>query len=154
MSAPVSMTVRIARVIYRALLILVPGTVRQRYRAEMLATFDAASAEAGARGPVQLCRLLINEAIDLSTAGRSNRPDPVTLSDAPTARSFFALFPGVQASAWRQAWRSLRRRPAFLGAAVATLAAGAGITTAVFSLVDTVLIKPLPYPDPESLVTV
>ena len=60
----------------------------------------------------------------------------------------------IQWPAWRQAWRSLSRRPAFFAAAVLTLAAGAAITTAVFSLVDTVLIKPLPFPDPDRLVTV
>ena len=60
----------------------------------------------------------------------------------------------IQPWAWRQAWRSLARRPAFLGATVLTLAFGAGVSTAVFSLVDTVLIKPLPYPDADSLVTV
>jgi predicted permease len=60
----------------------------------------------------------------------------------------------LQATTWRQAWRSLRRRPAYLAAAVLTLAFGAGVTTAVFSLVDTVLLKPLPYPDSERLVTV
>ena len=60
----------------------------------------------------------------------------------------------IQISAWRQAWRSLARRPAFFAAAVLTLAFGAGVTTAVFSLVDTVLIKPLPYPDADALVTV
>ena len=56
--------------------------------------------------------------------------------------------------AWQQAWRSLARRPAFFAAAVLTLAFGAGVTTAVFSLVDTVLIKPLPYPDADALITV
>jgi putative ABC transport system permease protein len=60
----------------------------------------------------------------------------------------------IQIWAWRQAWRSLARRPAFLAATVLTLAFGAGITTAVFSLVDTVLVKPLPYPDADALVTV
>ena len=55
---------------------------------------------------------------------------------------------------WRHAWRALARRPAFFTAAVLTLAFGAGTTTAVFSLVDTVLIKPLPYPDADRLVTV
>ena len=59
-----------------------------------------------------------------------------------------------QATSWVQAWRALRRRPAFLVAATLTLALGTGITTAVFSLVDTVLIKPLPFPDADSLVTV
>src|SRR5262245_12005092 len=55
---------------------------------------------------------------------------------------------------WRHAWRSLVRRPAYLAAAVLTLAFGTGTTTAVFSLVDTVLVKPLPYPDADRLVTV
>ena len=60
----------------------------------------------------------------------------------------------IQLWAWRQAWRSLARRPAFFAASVLTLAFGAGITTTVFSLVDTVLLKPLPYPDADALVTV
>jgi putative ABC transport system permease protein len=57
-------------------------------------------------------------------------------------------------SAWRQAWRSLRRRPAFLAGAVLTLGLGAGLATAAWSLVDAVLIKPLPYPDADRLVAV
>jgi predicted permease len=55
---------------------------------------------------------------------------------------------------WRQACRSLVRRPGFLAASVLTFAFGTGVMTAVFSLVDTVLIKPLPYPDADQLVTV
>ena len=50
--------------------------------------------------------------------------------------------------------RSLRGRPGFFAATVLTLGLGGGIATAVFSLVDTVLIKPLPYPDADRLVTV
>ena len=64
------------------------------------------------------------------------------------------FLPPIQLWAWRQAWRSLARRPAFFAASVLTLAFGAGITTTVFSLVDTVLLKPLPYPDADALVTV
>jgi predicted permease len=60
----------------------------------------------------------------------------------------------MQPSEWLQAWRSLWRRPAFVICAVVTLAFGAGTTTAIFSLVDTVLIKALPYPDADALVTV
>ena len=60
----------------------------------------------------------------------------------------------IQTWAWRQAWRSLTRRPAFCVATVLTLAVGAGMTTSVFSVVDTVLVKPLPYPDANALVTV
>ncbi|HEX2444008.1 MAG TPA: ADOP family duplicated permease [Vicinamibacterales bacterium] len=60
----------------------------------------------------------------------------------------------VDVSAWRQAWRSLGRRRGFFAAVVLTLGFGTGVTAAVFSLVDTVLIKPLPYPDADRLVTV
>ncbi len=52
------------------------------------------------------------------------------------------------------ACRSLTRRPGFALVAMSTLAFGIAATTAVFSVVDTVLIKPLPFPDADRLVTV
>jgi len=56
--------------------------------------------------------------------------------------------------AWSIACRSLARRPAFVATVVLTLAFGIAATTAIFSVVDTVLIKPLPFPDADRLVTV
>jgi putative ABC transport system permease protein len=55
---------------------------------------------------------------------------------------------------WMLAWRSLARRPGFVSAVVLILALGIGANTAVFSLVDAVLLKPLSYPNPDRLVTV
>ena len=55
---------------------------------------------------------------------------------------------------WILAWRALVRRPGFVSAVVAILALGIGANTAIFSLVDAVLLKPLPYPNPDRLVTV
>ncbi|HVH55020.1 MAG TPA: ABC transporter permease [Vicinamibacterales bacterium] len=51
----------------------------------------------------------------------------------------------------RFALRSYRRAPAFPLAAVATLALGIGATTAIFSTLNAVLLKPLPYPNAEDL---
>jgi putative ABC transport system permease protein len=54
----------------------------------------------------------------------------------------------------RHALRGLLRRPAFTLAAVLTLALGIGATTAIFSVVYSVLIKPLPYPNSHELVRI
>jgi predicted permease len=55
---------------------------------------------------------------------------------------------------FRYAARVLRRQPAFALAAVLSLALGIGATTAVFSICDTVFLRPLPYADAEQLVWV
>jgi putative ABC transport system permease protein len=54
----------------------------------------------------------------------------------------------------RYAMRTLRRQPAFSLTAILTLALGIGATTAMFSVVNGVVIKPLAYPEPENVVTV
>lgn len=52
----------------------------------------------------------------------------------------------------RHALHLLRRNPTFTAAALLTLAIGIGANTAVFSVVNSVLLKPLPYPNAHELV--
>jgi predicted permease len=52
----------------------------------------------------------------------------------------------------RHGLRGLRRTPSFALTVILTLALGIGATTAIFSVVDAVLLRPLPYPDAERLV--
>jgi predicted permease len=52
----------------------------------------------------------------------------------------------------RYGWRSLRRSPGFGATAILTLALGIGASTAIFTVVDSVILKPLAYPDSDRLV--
>jgi putative ABC transport system permease protein len=92
------------------------------------------------------------------------------MSDTDAWRRAYVAFGGVQqvreahrevrgvpwladlTSDMRVALRALVRRPALAGAAVITLALGIGANTAIFSAVDSVILKPLPFPAPDRLV--
>ncbi len=52
------------------------------------------------------------------------------------------------------AFRNIFRRPGFAAVAIALLALGSGANAAVFSVVRSVLLRPLPFPDPDRLVAV
>jgi predicted permease len=54
----------------------------------------------------------------------------------------------------RYGWRQLLRNPGFTAAVIVTLALSIGANTAIFSIVNALMLKSLPYPDPERIGTV
>src|SRR5579864_9231974 len=54
----------------------------------------------------------------------------------------------------RYTFRLLRKSPGFTITAVLILSFGIGVNTAIFSLIDAAMLKPLPFPDPDRLVEV
>ena len=57
-------------------------------------------------------------------------------------------------SEFRYALRGLRARPSFSVTAILTLAIGIGLTTAMFSVVDGIVLRPLPFPNADRLITI
>ena len=75
-----------------------------------------------------------------------------TIQDA--RRRFFIDWLGDVASDVRFAWRGLLRKPGFSIVAILTLCIGIGASTALFSIVNAVLMRPLPFASPDALVQV
>lgn len=80
---------------------------------------------------------------------RTRGPEVRPHNEAPGGGSFIGVVGDL-----RFAWRQWRRSPSFAAVAILTLGLGAGAATAIFSIVDTVLLRPLPFREPDQLVTI
>ena len=147
------MTTRAER-IYQRLLVLLPAAFRDEAGGELLEVFRASHARlpAGSVGP----RLSFwwRTAADLVVTSAAERRGARQQGREPQ-RPFFSqrnLMDSLHDV--RLAFRSLLKHRGFAATAVLTLALGIGATVAIFSVVNSVLIEPLPYRDPARLVLI
>jgi predicted permease len=141
----------LARLWIRVLLGTWPAAFRRRLGREMEDAFTDAWRSTRGEGPVRAARLLLRTTWDLLASGVAERFAPTFRSDDPSRGT--ALMDRL-AQDVRFALRSLLRRPGFTAVTILTLALGVGANTAIFSVVNGVLLRPLPWADQDRLITI
>jgi len=144
--------------IYRLLLLLFPRRFRKLHGAQMEQLFDLmwrerreAARFGGTSWPTFWLLAISDVAREASQArfDKQHRTSRSHVSLTFVRISMDKLYADI-----RYALESLRRNPGFAAIAILTLGLGIGATTSVFSVADAVVLRPLPYPEPERLVQV
>jgi len=142
------------RRLYRVVLLASPASVRREIGADMEEIFMfGVETAAGRSWPVRaaLCARGLGDALLFAVSSRWERRRHADTIDAEP-RS--ARRPPMRKQDVLGTLRFLRKQPLFAGAIVGMLALGIGATTALWSVVYGVLLKPLPFPDADRIVEV
>ncbi len=143
---------RAGLLVVRAASWVAPARERDRFHRQWCGELSFAAERSTTSGQALLRRslLALRDAVTLRTRrARGEGPAGATPPGGPRPRLLEEFLQDL-----RFGFRSLRKSPGFTAVAIMTTALGIGATTTIFSLVDGILLKPLPYPDPEHLVVV
>ena len=156
------------RRIYRVLIALLPSEFRARNSAGMEDLFTEALAESRRRGPLAQLGTWLRGTLDIlgyavrslvpgrDSAGSSRRggiENQFGGGAGPSRRNGPGLLTGILEDV-RYAIRRLKKAPLMTGVAIAVAGIGIGASTATFSVLDAVILRPLPYPEADRLVQI
>src|SRR5687768_10623392 len=147
--------------VFRGLLLLYPRSFRERFLDEIVEFFHDRRSEQrhrnGARGIVRLWLHVVADIVVSAPMQHVRALRATSARELPWASPEYPEETHTMDTLrqdLRYALRMLARHPAFAVVASLTLALGIGATTAIFSVVDAVLIRPLPWPDVDRLAMV
>ncbi len=139
--------------LFRWVCLLYPREFRRLFLADMTRTFAQESAKAYSRGGLHLFGFCVRNFLAAPAGALAERyKSGARRTGGRTTRGTMKMT-GLWNDA-RFALRGLFRAPGFTAITVGTLALGIGATTAIFTVVNGVLLKPLPFDDPDELVGV
>ena len=131
---------------YALLLRSYPADFRDRFGAGMRYAFSEDLRNARHAGLMAVLRVWLTTIADTVRSGLAERA--TRRSGRPPGRAPFRSHFAVD---WRDAWRSLRAAPLVAAIGVLSLALGIGANTALFSVFNGLMLRPLPVPDAERL---
>ncbi len=141
--------------LFRLLLRAYPRAFRERFGREVVDQAVEDCARAFRRSGLAGWSAVAATAVDLVVAGVAERWDPAwRVDDNGRTETGVGMMIERILRDLRHAGRTLRRAPGFTAATVGTLALALGANAGIFSIVDAVLLEPLPYPEPDRLVTI